>query len=348
MHTHQPVVALDAHRARRAARAEELGRAALAAIALGDWPRAAEAAAGCVALADPERQPETLARGEAAAGLVAAVRGDASTARSLLGRSETAAVGHGWTGLVDVVRLGRGLEAFTAARYDEAWIQLRQLIDFPAGSSTWVRLLAVGFLAEAGLRCGTELAAGTVLAAVERQVPVSSAPALQGLTAYARVVTELFDAGDAAFERALVECPRDRAFDRGRIHLARGMWLRRGRRISESRLPLQEALVVFEQLGAAAWAVQARSELRATGLRHARRDVGDVGSLTAQELEIIRMAAGGLTNREIGQRLYLSHRTIGSHLYRAFPKLGIASRSQLRDIVADLADPDSPAENLAR
>ena len=55
----------------------------------------------------------------------------------------------------------------------------------------------------------------------------------------------------------------------------------------------------------------------------------------------MRMAAEGLSNREIGQRLFLSHRTIGSHLYRAFPKLGVAARSQLRDVLAELADLDA-------
>jgi DNA-binding CsgD family transcriptional regulator len=55
--------------------------------------------------------------------------------------------------------------------------------------------------------------------------------------------------------------------------------------------------------------------------------------LTPQELEIARMAAEGLTNREIGQRLYLSHRTVGSHLYRIFPKLGVTSRNQLRSVL---------------
>jgi DNA-binding CsgD family transcriptional regulator len=359
MNAYPPVVHLELH---RAGRAEELGRAALSAIALGDWPRASEAADGCVALSDPRTQPESLARGEAAAGIVAAVRGDSTAARSLLGRSEAPAVRHGWTELVDVVRLGRGIEALTADRYDEAWAQLRQLIDFPAASSVWIRLLAVGFLAETGLRCGSEVAAGAVLAAVERQNPAqatptpasasasasASAPELVGVTAYAHAVTEYGKAGDEAFDRALAGCPGHRAFDRARIHLARGMWLRRDRRITESRQPLHEALVVFERLEARAWADRASSELRATGERRSRPGVGEAGALTAQELQIVQMAAAGMTNREIGQRLYLSHRTIGSHLYRAFPKLGIVARSQLRDVLADLGPGQSTMERAAR
>lgn len=349
MNAHPSVVVLDAH---RAGRAEELGRAALSAIALGDWPQASEAADGCVALSDPRTQAESVARGEAAAGIVAAVRGDSATADTLLGRSEAAAVRQGWTELVDVVRLGRGIEALTADRYDEAWVQLRQLIDFPAASSAWIRLLAVGFLAETGLRCGSEVAAGAVLAAVEGQTPTASAPVpvpeMEGVTAYAHAVTEHGHAGDEAFDRALAGCPGHRAFDRARIHLARGMWLRRDRRITESRQPLHEALVVFERLEARAWADRARSELRATGERRLRRNVGEAEALTAQELQIVQMAAVGMTNREIGQRLYLSHRTIGSHLYRAFPKLGIVARSQLRDVLSDLGHGQATAERAAR
>ncbi len=165
-----------------------------------------------------------------------------------------------------------------------------------------------------------------------------STPALVGATAYARVIGSRGNGTDAAFDRALDECPADRAFDRARINLARGVCLRRELRVSDSREPLLEALVAFERLGATAWADQARGELRATGARRVRRELGVPESLTAQELQIVRMAAEGLSNREIGQRLFLSHRTIGSHLYRAFPKLGVAARSQLRDVLAGGAD----------
>src|SRR5262249_3359545 len=77
------------------------------------------------------------------------------------------------------------------------------------------------------------------------------------------------------------------------------------------------------------WAERARQELRATGETSREPDAGAVEQLTPQELEIATLAAAGLTNREIGQRLYLSHRTVGSHLYHVFPKLGITSRSEL-------------------
>ena len=77
------------------------------------------------------------------------------------------------------------------------------------------------------------------------------------------------------------------------------------------------------------WGERARQELRASGEKSSPRVAGARDQLSPQELQIAQMAADGLTNREIGEKLYLSHRTIGSHLYRIFPKLDITSRAQL-------------------
>ena len=118
-------------------------------------------------------------------------------------------------------------------------------------------------------------------------------------------------------------------FQRGRLLLAYGAWLRRRRRVADSRSPLRSARDTFDALGAIQWAERARQELRATGEASRGREVEAWDKLSAQEIQIATLAAEGLSNREIGRRLYLSHRTIGSHLYRAFPKLGITSRGQL-------------------
>jgi DNA-binding NarL/FixJ family response regulator len=99
--------------------------------------------------------------------------------------------------------------------------------------------------------------------------------------------------------------------------------------VSESRAPLRDARNAFDAMGCAAWAEQARNELRASGEASRRRDPSARDQLTAQELQIAQLAAQGLSNREIGQRLFLSHRTVGTHLYRVFPKLGIGARSEL-------------------
>jgi len=82
------------------------------------------------------------------------------------------------------------------------------------------------------------------------------------------------------------------------------------------------------------WSDRARRELRASGESSRRRDPEARDRLTAQELQIAQLAADGLTNREIGRRLYLSHRTIATHLYRVFPKLGITARTELAAAIA--------------
>ena len=85
------------------------------------------------------------------------------------------------------------------------------------------------------------------------------------------------------------------------------------------------------------WADRAVNELRATKMTVSKAEYSRVPALTAQEHQITSLAAAGLTNKQIGQRLYLSPRTISGHLYRVFPKLGISSRAGLRDALVALA-----------
>ncbi|MEW1686991.1 LuxR C-terminal-related transcriptional regulator [Streptomyces sp. NPDC091265] len=125
-------------------------------------------------------------------------------------------------------------------------------------------------------------------------------------------------------------------FERARTELLHGEWLRRLRRKIDARDHLREALEVFERLGARPWARRARAELQAAG---GSADVtgpvdGRVNRLSPQEREVVRLAATGATNREIATQLFLSPRTVGHHLYRAFPKLGISSRTELAELLA--------------
>ncbi|MFI7687777.1 LuxR C-terminal-related transcriptional regulator [Nonomuraea sp. NPDC049655] len=149
--------------------------------------------------------------------------------------------------------------------------------------------------------------------------------------------------------RALVEDDEDlyeqavRAHEQGeqpheqaRTRLLYGEWLRRARRRAAARAQLRAALETFDRLGMALWAERARAELRATGDVPAapRRPDDPLSVLTAQERQVVRLAATGASNRDIAAQLYLSPRTVGYHLYKAFPKLGISSRAELAAIVA--------------
>ena len=139
-----------------------------------------------------------------------------------------------------------------------------------------------------------------------------------------------------AFERAITEPGNDRwPFDLARIQLAYGFHLRRGKRTTEARHQLTGAAEIFQRLGATPWADRANSELRATGITIAKADTG-LDSLTPQQRQIALLAAAGHTNKEIAARLFLSPRTVSTHLYQVFPKLGITSRAALRDALGDI------------
>ncbi|MFD7261359.1 AAA family ATPase [Streptomyces sp. NPDC059874] len=145
------------------------------------------------------------------------------------------------------------------------------------------------------------------------------------------------------YERALAEHAGDgRPFERARTLLLYGEWLRRGRRRGAARNVLAEALESFQRMSATPWADRTRGELRAAGAgtesapaRPGRAGPGLAGRLTAQELQVVRLAATGMSNRDIGARLFISPRTVGYHLSNAYPKLGVASRATLAGL--DLA-----------
>ncbi|MEU9335525.1 AAA family ATPase [Streptomyces sp. NPDC048290] len=145
------------------------------------------------------------------------------------------------------------------------------------------------------------------------------------------------DTAVTAFREALAVPDADRwVFEAARVRLALGERLRRTGTKGEAREPLTAAATAFERLGATPWAERARKELRATGLATGPEAARSL--LTPQELEIAHLAASGLTNKQIGERLFLSHRTVGAHLYQVYPKLGITTRAALRDALTALDD----------
>jgi DNA-binding CsgD family transcriptional regulator len=158
----------------------------------------------------------------------------------------------------------------------------------------------------------------------------------------------LLEAGSAAlaapdqfsaelFEDAIAIPNVDRwPFDLARVRLAYGEHLRRSRAITDSRTHLSAALDVFRRLGASPWTARAANELRAAGEAISSASVPGTAQLTPQEHRTALLAATGLTNKEIGERLFLSPRTVGAHLYRVFPKLGVSTRAALRDALATL------------
>ncbi|WP_379516786.1 LuxR C-terminal-related transcriptional regulator, partial [Nonomuraea insulae] len=134
------------------------------------------------------------------------------------------------------------------------------------------------------------------------------------------------------YERALaLHAEGEQPFDEARTRLVYGEWLRRQQRRTEARAQLEAAMEAFDLLDAAPWSARAAAELRATGVfLPDRARAGDpLAVLTPQELQVVRLAITGASNREIGAQLFLSPRTVASHLYKAFPKLGVTSRAEL-------------------
>lgn len=154
-------------------------------------------------------------------------------------------------------------------------------------------------------------------------------PRLDALVVACQAITASDADAGPLFETALSrECLPNFPFEHNRIRLAYGMWLRRQRQTTEARDVLAQAAEGFGALGAAPWEARALGELRAAGAAVKRATEPDV-TLSAQERTIAELAAAGHSNKQIAAQLYLSPRTVGAHLYRIFPKLGVTSRAAL-------------------
>jgi ATP/maltotriose-dependent transcriptional regulator MalT len=189
---------------------------------------------------------------------------------------------------------------------------------------------AVMYFAEAASRSGRQDDARPVIEQMELMAAKSGSPLLLTQLRYARAVLATDEAAEQQFLNCLASELAAWPWPRARVQLAYGRWLRRQRQVKRSRGPLQSAKSTFEKIGAARWAQEALDELEATG-QHSeeRQSEASAGLLSAQELKIARLAAEGLSNTEIGEQLDLSPRTVGSHLYRIFPKLDISARGQI-------------------
>jgi DNA-binding NarL/FixJ family response regulator len=118
-------------------------------------------------------------------------------------------------------------------------------------------------------------------------------------------------------------------YEEARTELVLGERLRRRRLRSDARKHLRAAFDTFERLGAQPWADRAAAELRASGEQVQRDGLVGVHQLTSQELQIIRHVCDGASNRDVAAQLFISPRTVEYHLYKAYPKLGVSSRTQL-------------------
>jgi DNA-binding CsgD family transcriptional regulator len=271
--------------------------------------------------------------------VLAGRRGDTATALEIAAKSERVLLSGGVPPLLALVQFARGTAALGAGHYDEAYEQLARIFDpHDAAYHPHLRAWVLVDLAEAAAGGGYQDAARRDRTELIAEAAATGSPLLRASLAVAAPMLAGDDAQalfDVAFDADLATWPLHRA----RLQLTYGMWLRRRQQAGDSRAPLRAARDTFDALGADAWGERARRELRAAGERSGKPVPRALDLLAAQELQIARLAAEGLSNREIGQQLYLSHRTVSNHLYRIFPKLGITSRTELAAVMGTSSAP---------
>jgi DNA-binding CsgD family transcriptional regulator len=303
---------------------------------------ASESAAEFLRIADESGQPMWNAGALIAEGTLCGIKGDERRAHALLDEGEQLLPPDATGALVHVVAYGRGVTALSTGRFEDAYAQLsRRFDETDPGHRHREQHHAISFFADAALATGHRSRAHRIAADLYQHAAPQVPRALLLGHAYARAVLADDQTAEAEFRRARDTITPQWTFLRARLDLTHGVWLRRQQRPAESRTPLRDARDAFDRMRLHWWADRARQELRASGETSRPRQPEAWDQLSPQELQIARLAATGLTNREIGQRLYLSHRTISSHLYRIFPKLGITTRAQLAANLPDLT-PETP------
>jgi DNA-binding CsgD family transcriptional regulator len=305
---------------------------AWAAMHTGDWTAAAAAAAEASGLARDTRQPQYGLTSELIGTLVSALRGTETDIEAQLARPVRTLMATKSGPLLATAHLARGAAALGDGRHDDAFRHLWPVFDeSDPAFHRFMRCSALLDLVEAAVGSGQTDKLTDVIAGLQVIATRSGAPFLEVVLTYARPLLAFDNDAETLFSDALRQDSTAYPFLHARTLFSFGRWLRRQRRGADSRVPLRDSIELFDVLGAALWSKRARQELRATGETIGPRTPAARDRLTAQELQIAQLAAEGLSNRDIGERLFLSHRTVGGHLYRIFPKLDITGRAQLRD-----------------
>jgi DNA-binding CsgD family transcriptional regulator len=312
-------------------------------IDTGRWDEAQEAAREAADTAEASHMDIVAASADAITATVLALRADSAAARWHAARA-LAAVDPAECRLVAArARRALGVVALADGSYIEAFTHLRGLFgEDGTPLHNYASYLGVADLAEAAVRADRRMEGRDVIERALSGLDGRASARLEQLIARARGVLAGPDGAEAHFDKALADPAGDQwPFERAQLRLDYAEWLRRRRRINDAKSVLTEALGIFQQLDARSWAQRAEAELRACGVAvtGAPGKPDALAELTPQQRQIVRLASDGLTDREIADRLYLSPRTVSSHLYRSYPKLGVASRHQLRELITPASAP---------
>jgi DNA-binding CsgD family transcriptional regulator len=259
---------------------------------------------------------------------VVALRGRESEANSLIeeGRKDATRRGEG-IGL-SVLDWAQAVLFNSLGRYEEACAAARRATEWPhnLSSSNW----GMAELIEAAVRAGTPEVAADARSRLAGVARVSGTNWALGVAARSEALFVADSLAEAHYLEAVERLAQTRmGLDLARAHLLYGEWLRRQRRRLEARGQLRRAHTLFSDFGMEAFAERARVELEATGEHARKRSEETRDDLTPQEAQIARLARDGLSNAEIGARLFISKHTVEYHLRKVFTKLGINSRTKL-------------------
>jgi DNA-binding CsgD family transcriptional regulator len=261
--------------------------------------------------------------------ILAAWRGQEERASELIKATAAEAAARRWTSNAYArAVLYNGLGRHEAAR-DAAWEAFPNDL---VGHGPFL----VPELAEAASRTGDTALLESALEWLSGRTRVISSEWVLGVEARVQALLSEGEAAERLYRDSLVHLSGNRIrLDRARTHLLYGEWLRRERRRLDAREQLRTALEMFTRMGTDAFAARAERELLATGERPHKSTVETRDELTPQEAQVARLARDGLSNAEVGARLFISQHTVAYHLRKVFSKLGITSRSQLDQVLPE-------------
>jgi DNA-binding CsgD family transcriptional regulator len=329
---------------RKQARIGNLARAlfaqAWAEMEVGDWIGAMREAEEAIRFAEETGSTVWTAAATIVKAKVAGMQGSIERSEEHATQAERLVLSSGASFLLAMLQLARGIAAISAGRHSEAFEHLRRLFA-PADPAfnSGLQFFALADFVEAAVYSDRLQDARSVIDEMERVSAPGPVPWVETMLSYGKAMVAANEEAERYFLEGLGPAAKNWPFLRGRILLAYGVWVRRQRRSADARAPLRQARDIFDALGASSWSDRAREELRAAGEASLRRTAQVWENLTPQELHIAQLAAQGHSNKVIGARLYLSHRTVGYHLQRVFSKIGITSRSGLSSILSTASNP---------
>ncbi len=306
----------------------------------GRWTEADAVVARWTGIADARRLDRIAVELAAPRAVLLSLRGDPAAAHDVLTRARSR-VDLADNAILDIrLRSAGALAALVEGDRAHAYRQLRGTFTAtgePRHATLSPRLVAR--LAEAATGPDERADAAVVVVQVRGALGERTSARMRLLCHHADALLGTDQEAEHHFRLALADPHgEDWPLERATARLHYGEWLRRRRRTLEAREMLAASLEAFEALGATAPADRVRAELRAAGAadqRSSEPDDDPLTELTAQQREIVRLAAQGLRNREIAERLFLSPRTVGSHLHHAYPKLGVSGRHQLAGLLRE-------------